>query len=693
MLTNSLTPPNEPASAYPSAVDTNHGDITATAFDPYGFHQFATPPSNASMGYEEKPDRAESQGISAGEEDMSDGGAPLSMTLSHAELLNAEMDMLDAEIMGQDNLDEIITANQFASTVEEAFAESYFPGPYAASSNDVNMLGMNDTNLPATMSAVSLQLLQHLEDGQEHGESADEGDGLNMAPNNMQESTNYNLVEFLFSWNQSYSRNDETRRRPRGPAIPALIRQQSEKVAPMHLSDLHGDKCDIQRIDWTELGVSRLEARQMRRQTYRNYTSDQDATTRPWHPRLNGAQLPNDQNFFRFRRMDFDHKVHLSHFQLRNLLACHTRDHVFYAARSKILHCIPQSNTDSARTSVAMDLTDPIIQPFHSNPGGIHITTMSVAHDILVAGGYDGEYSLVNLKASKHTKHIEGLITDDKNSITNHVQVHLSRSSSLPLAAFASNDNGFRLLDISTNRIVAEHLYDHAINCTAISPDQRLRVLVGDTRQVMICNAETGEVLQSLEGHRDFGFACDWADDGWTVATGNQDMQVKIWDARKWTNSSGFAQPITTIAADMACVRKLRFSPLGSGKRLLVAAEPADIVNVIDAESFARKQTLSFFGEIGGLDFSNDGQDLVVANCDPMRGGLMEFERCDFTGSSHTLEDYNETKFKQKQGVRKGPRGYGWMYDNDIMSHPGVRGGAEQRQWRPANLGIDMGFF
>ena len=49
------------------------------------------------------------------------------------------------------------------------------------------------------------------------------------------------------------------------------------------------------------------------------------------------------------------------------------------------------------------------------------------------------------------------------------------------------------------------------------------------------------------------------------------------------------------IAAEMAGVRKLKFSPLGSGKRVLVAAEPADFVSIIDAATFSSKQTLSFF--------------------------------------------------------------------------------------------------
>lgn len=408
-----------------------------------------------------------------------------------------------------------------------------------------------------------------------------------------------------------------------------------------------------------------------------------------------GRRLEGDENFFRFRSMDFDHNVHLAHFQLRNLVACASRDHVFYAGKSKVMHWNP--NNKKAGSTTAMDLTNPEVQPMYSYAPGVQISTITVAENILVAGGFHGEYAIQNLGAHKDTKHTEGMITEHMNSITNHVQVHQSRSSTSPVAVFASNDNGVRLLDINTNTFIAEHIYEPAINCTAISPDQRLRVLVGDTANVMICRSDTGELLQSLDGHRDFGFACDWADDGWTVATGNQDMQVMIWDARMWTDSSGKGRPIATIAAEMAGVRKVKFSPIGSGKRLLLAAEPADIISVIDGDLFNSKQTLSFFGEIGGLDFTNNGQDLIVANTDSMRGGLMEFERCDFGGRGlYSLDTFKYPARRQKRQRRpyKDEEVYDWKAtDEDVIRHPKSRGNLQQRQAKAANLGTNMGYF
>ena len=326
--------------------------------------------------------------------------------------------------------------------------------------------------------------------------------------------------------------------------------------------------------------------------------------------------------------MDFKPEITLSHFQLRNLLACTSRNNICYAGNnSKVYSINPLTN----QRAVRLDLKDPIVQnPNSTIFSGIQISTIAADHSILIAGGFGGEYALTRLDSPLRTEHIEGLLTTDPNPITNHVQIHLNRNSGRPLAAFASNDTTLRTLDCTTNTIVAQHKYDYPVNCSAISPDHRLRVIVGDNQSVMICNAEKGEVLQELAGHIDYGFACAWADNGWHVATGNQDMLIKIWDARMWTDQNGIGKPLQTIAATMAGARSLKFSPLGSGKRVLVAAEAADMISIINAETYTSKQTLDVFGEIAGVDFTPDGQNLFVGVHDSARGGIMEFERCGF---------------------------------------------------------------
>jgi WD40 repeat protein len=345
--------------------------------------------------------------------------------------------------------------------------------------------------------------------------------------------------------------------------------------------------------------------------------------------------------------MDIKRNIHLSHFQLRNVFASTSRSRVFYPA----LGAIQQFNPMSGRGRAIMKLSDaPASQ----------ISTLAAGHGVLVAGGFGGEYILRHLDSgeAENTACHEGVITSSISGITNHVAVHQARTSSTPLAAFASNDNCFRVLDLSTETWLSQETHDFAPNCTAVSPDGRLRVMVGDSLDVVITAAEStrpnGEpdVLQRLSGHRDYGFACDWADDGWTIATAFQDKTVKIWDARRLTDSAGNATSVCTIRSEMAGVRSLRFSPIGSGKRVLVAAEEADFVNIIDAQTFRSKQTVDVFGELGGISFENGGHDLMVLCCDRTRGGILQLERCsqgdDFMWSSDEEEVGHEKHHRRR---------------------------------------------
>jgi hypothetical protein len=388
MLPNPLTPPND-FSAEAIETDTDNGTTSAVSGpNDYTSQQLATPMSTASMGpesvegRESTEDRSDIHNMSDEDQDMSDGGAALTMTLSHAEELNAELDLLDAEVMGHDNLVGLFLETHYPLITENPFQYSNSfttPDPYPDESlgqpedvADAYMQGTADaTNLPTSLSAVSLQL-QHIQDGQEHEESAEAADELHGAafinnstpsillpflsspaasnlslgnapqadfvslgeinlpqasaspanqpllggteawtplpaldvamppqvlqstiphpflsnfptalwenssdtdPNEVDDQSNLGLGEFLYNWGVSTSLSEESRKRSRGPALPALYRQRSEKLLPVQVSDLQGDRCDIQRINWKELGVSRLDARQMRRSTYRNYTN------------------------------------------------------------------------------------------------------------------------------------------------------------------------------------------------------------------------------------------------------------------------------------------------------------------------------------------------------------------------------------------------------------------------------------
>ncbi|KAH9909397.1 WD40-repeat-containing domain protein [Xylariomycetidae sp. FL2044] len=469
-------------------------------------------------------------------------------------------------------------------------------------------------------------------------------------PPNALAPENHGLGDFLHIWAAPEMDGAvPTRHRP-APCLREVHKlQRSRSISRIHYDDLDGDRGDMQAINWERLGVPRSIARRRRREIFRNFVNQHGSDN--WYGFTRDTSLPAIENYFRFQSMDVRRNVQLLHFQLRNILGCSSWNRTFYPSRR---HGVREVDPTSGQEKLAMK---------YETESDALVSTLATGEDILVVGGFNGDYRFRHLE-SEAAGITSGRLTHNPSGITNHVQIHSSRSSSAPLACFASNDFGLRVLDLTTNSIVSKTMYEFALNCSVLSPDKRLRVMVGDNQNVLLTNAETGEIFQKLGGHRDYGFSCDWAPDGWTVATGNQDKNVLIWDARKWTNSKGEAAPVTSIRMGLSGARSVRFSPLGSGKRILVAMEEADFINMIDAQTFNTKQTIDIFGELGGISFTNDGQDLMALCCDKTHGGIMRLGRCDAGAEDHF--NYEPRRYHSRDTWRSS--GYDWLQTPEQVS-------------------------
>ena len=380
---------------------------------------------------------------------------------------------------------------------------------------------------------------------------------------------------------------------------------------------------DLQGIDWEALGIDRGVARLVRTKLYGNYCCSRSSVSLPSRylkqrkvPQA-PIQLPDTDHHFRFRYTHTKYKPYVLHWQLRNVMSASSKISVFYAHKHKVI-CV---NPDLGTSHCAIDLS--------KDRGNLdlgvceRVSTLCASDGVLVVGGIEGTYAMKSLSADYDRKPIVGIITEEYNKITNHVHAFLDRRSGLPQAVFSSNDAHVRTLDCYTNRFIRNHTYDWPVNCTAISPDGRLRLLAADDCEPWVVNAETGAEIVRLRNHKGHGFSCAWAPDGVHIATGNEDDIVQVWDARMWN------QPLQIITTEMGGggVRSIHFSPIGGGKRVLVLAEPADIISVVDAQTFQTTQRFDFFGEIAGASIVPDGSALFVANSDCNLGGLLEFER------------------------------------------------------------------
>ncbi|KAI4180724.1 MAG: hypothetical protein LQ346_006931 [Caloplaca aetnensis] len=410
-------------------------------------------------------------------------------------------------------------------------------------------------------------------------------------------------------------------------------------------ADIEKARCDIQGVDWSQCGTSRQDMRKVRRRTYINLTKmitdypDARAVNN-WTmlcsaPYMNregrdrASAITNGQDFFRFDRMSLDQAIFIPHFQLRHIVSASSSNAIFYPT-------VVNEETGSQITCVNPDVeVDNIIIDSAScgrhseSPRMQKIFTLSAKNDVLITGGLNGEYAMKSLTTAPDSPFTSGMVTNNRDqSSTNHVHTYLDRRSGLPQAVFSSNDSRTSTLDCMTNTFTSHHHHNQPVNCAATSPDTRLRLLVRDAKHPLVVDVETGRRIAKLSGHSDYGFACDWSGDGFHIATGAQDGLVHIYDLRNWkVPLRRWRNPVRTLAADLGGVRTLAFSPQGSGPPVLVMAESADFVHVLDGVGFDKKQTIDFFGEVAGLSFEPEGQRLWVGVGDPDVGGLMEFER------------------------------------------------------------------
>jgi WD40 repeat protein len=204
-----------------------------------------------------------------------------------------------------------------------------------------------------------------------------------------------------------------------------------------------------------------------------------------------------------------------------------------------------------------------------------------------------------------------------------------------------------------------------------------MRVLVGDSNETFITNAETGKPFEVLSGHQQGAFACDWADDGIHVATAGQDSTIQIYDARYW------GKPLKVMRSELSLPRSIKFSPIGGGPRVLISAEADDYLNIINAQTFKSKQVFDFFGCTAGVSMTPDGSSLFMANADDGYGGIVELERCGWGEIRRTHERKNSCDSTSSNDSGR----IDWDSDSALDADERVVGGRQERRRRGLDLG------
>lgn len=393
-------------------------------------------------------------------------------------------------------------------------------------------------------------------------------------------------------------------------AANALLCYRSERFEDNTIITLEDveNGMDMQGIRWKQGLDARNEYRYYRVTTYENYFNSSPGP-------FKGHTTPviydrPDRSFLNFVQMQTQYKCSLVHFQLRNLLTALDRHSVYHTDASAVKLYNPQDHT----CKTVLDLSNiSASYPFK-------ISSLALTPEYCCVGGFFGEYALKyagsGFQDDKPSENVHvGLVTSDITGITNHISPQVSRSGT-PQMRISSNDSCLRNMDVGSLRLTQEQFFDFPVNCSATSTDKRMQIVVGDDCAALLLDAERGDVLKTIKGHTDYSFACGWSNDGYTFATGSQDLTTRIYDARGNTDT-----PIAVFKASIGAIRSLKFSDCG---RLLAVAEPADFVSIYDMQDLRHGQRIDFFGEISGIDFAGDS--FFVGNADRVIGGIAEFQ-------------------------------------------------------------------
>eukprot|EP00884_Botryococcus_braunii_P014371 jgi/Botrbrau1/22935/Bobra.0030s0012.1 len=417
------------------------------------------------------------------------------------------------------------------------------------------------------------------------------------------------------------------------------------------------DGKDPQGIEWERLQNSREDQRAIRLKEYPNYLNCKEEVEAARESIKAEAQFVNkNHEYFAFeanvKRMQFT----IVHFQLRNLLWATSNHDVYVMHDFAIVHWDLNSRAPSSKVldlKRGIHAKDCSMRPAsHISPlPRVQISTCCVAHNLVAAGGFNGELVVRRLTdpdlgyndGDDDGEGDDDGHGDDDGEGDDDGQGYNDGDDDgegdddgghgvLQDDGVGDNDGasttgqGFKLFSLLREKVavqakrfaflghrqlwhcpgvvvpVACKLFDFGAGAVVCA------VVGGPPRGLAGGHALLKASLRSLKGHYDYSFAATWHPHGTLLATGNQDQTVRLWDVRKPS------QALMVLRGEMGAVRSLRFS--GDG-RFLASAEPADFVTIYDvASNFEKAQQVDLFGEIAGIAFSPESDRFFVGIAD-----------------------------------------------------------------------------
>lgn len=290
----------------------------------------------------------------------------------------------------------------------------------------------------------------------------------------------------------------------------------------------------------------------------------------------------------------YSQRISIQHWQLRDLVSCLKNENDVYCVNQ---YSVLQYNTQTLQsTSVLKYLT--------YSP-----TSMCLNHGYLAVGGQRAQLTVRHLSTNW------SVYTSVGGSINNAISIYKSTNGDKRLLV-SNNDETIKVYSLPDFQKLKTLEFPTAVNHTAISPDGKSMVAVGDTNQIFLYDLKNDEFLlkKVLYGSDDAGFSCSWNKTSDKFAVASQDGYVNVWDVR---SSKKLASLYTKqSSSSLGAARCVKFSPSGS-LDLLIYSEHVSYFNIVDARTFNQRQTIRaapphIDQNISGITFSPSSQKIYV---------------------------------------------------------------------------------
>jgi len=316
--------------------------------------------------------------------------------------------------------------------------------------------------------------------------------------------------------------------------------------------------------------------------------------------------------FYQYKKFIKEIPISIQHFQLRKNLKLINQNEIVYIRtfgieklncvnfKRKFLVLFDGEETEHSSKVVCFDI-------HYSSSDGIRF---------ICCGKMNGYIILYTLFNNSVTAKMRKKVSDEGElQITNKVQF-IENGSKLLTCSNDGNVNIYQISEHSIFTLIKKYTSVSAINDCAINFTNNILATVGDFETVDIFDFRTTELIMKLNGHKDYGFSVSFQESNeYTLASGNQDYNCKIWDLR------GCGKCVKTLHGHFDSIGQIAFT-----QSKILYSENTDFLHIYDFNKNTL-QSMDYFGSSAGFIFDDNLNRIYLALYEHSYPGLMIYDK------------------------------------------------------------------